>query len=373
MPRRIDCKNRCGNTVRAAETKTGFCRDCLAKGRPEVVAAPSAQEQVAADRTQQKAKAELSAVKAKYAESLKTIELLEKQLGASALLNEGLETFTIEPRKGSKSSEATAVLVASDWHVEENVGAEVGGLNRYNVDIATERATRFFQSGLRLINLLKQDVQIPTIVLALLGDFISGNIHDEVAEVAEVPPTHAIVTAQNLILSGIEFLLANSDCNIVLPCHSGNHARTTKTTRFATENGHSLEYLMYLYLAAYFRKEPRVQFIIPEGMHSYLDIYDTTVRFQHGHAIKYGGGVGGIYVPVHKAIAQWNRGRHADLDVFGHFHQQVDGGNFLCNGSLIGMNSFALSIKASYEKPKQTLFLLDRKRGKTCTWPILVE
>jgi hypothetical protein len=69
-----------------------------------------------------------------------------------------------------------------------------------------------------------------------------------------------------------------------------------------------------------------------------LQIYDVTVRFHHGHSIRYAGGVGGIYIPTNKAIAQWNKGRHADLDVFGHFHQLRDGGNFICNGSLIGYN-----------------------------------
>jgi hypothetical protein len=129
---------------------------------------------------------------------------------------------------------------------------------------------------------------------------------------------------------------------------------------------------MYVHLKAYFRNEPRVTFIVAEGMHSYVKVYDTMIRFQHGHAIKYGGGVGGIYIPVNKSIAQWNKARHADLDVFGHFHQSKDGGNFICNGSLIGYNSFALSIKADYEQPKQQLFLMDKKRGRTCTWPILV-
>jgi hypothetical protein len=83
--------------------------------------------------------------------------------------------------------------------------------------------------------------------------------------------------------------------------------------------------------------------------------------------------VGGIYIPVHKALAGWNRGQRADLDLFGHFHQQVDGGSFVCNGSLIGYNAFALSIKAALERPQQTLLLIDKKRGRTCTWKILVE
>lgn len=284
-----------------------------------------------------------------------------------------LSSFTIVPKRGHHTSEGTVVLVASDWHVEENVGSEIGGLNLFNLEIAKARATRFFQVGLRLTNLLAQDINISTIVLALLGDFISNDIHDaESAEVNEITPTHAIVQAQNFLISGVEFLLANSTYKLIIPCHSGNHARTTHTTRFGAENGHSLEYLMYLHLEAYFRHEPRITFIIARGVHSYIQIYDTMIRFHHGHATKYHGGVGGIYIPVNKSIAQWNKGRHADLDVFGHFHQLRDGGNFICNGSLIGYNAFVLSIKGDFEEPKQALFLLDKRRGRTCTWPILV-
>jgi hypothetical protein len=50
-----------------------------------------------------------------------------------------------------------------------------------------------------------------------------------------------------------------------------------------------------------------------------------------------------------------------------------DGGNFVSNGSIIGHNAYAISIKADYEKPRQTLVLIDKKRGKTIVAPILVD
>lgn len=381
MPSTVDRKCHTCPTLVARENRTGLCWTCYKAKRAKAAEAREAAEPknlVTADRERAKHAQELHSVKIKYEESLKTIARHEKELQALDILKRGLDTFSIEPSKSEGKSEATAVWVASDWHVEENVGVEVGGLNVYNLEIAKYRASRFFQKGLRLTDLLAHDITIPTIVLALLGDYISNDIHDEFPEINEESPMHALVSAQNFIISGIEFLLENSKYKIVCPCHSGNHARTTKTTRFSAENGHSLEYLLYLHLRAYFRNEPRVTFLVAEGMHSYMQFYEgsegaTTVRFQHGHAIKYQGGVGGIYIPVNKAIAQWNKARHADLDVFGHFHQARDGGNFICNGSLIGYNAFALSIKADYEQPKQQMFLMDKKRGRTCTWPILVK
>lgn len=348
------------------------CRTCREGGQAHMRTPPVLT--VGDDLGARRRTAELSSLKDKYADALKTIERQQSMLAISDVLKSGLDTYQIVPKEGQGTSEGTAVLVASDWHIEELVGAEVGGLNVFNPDIAAARADRFFQSSLRLIRLLQQDIKIHTVVLALLGDFITGDIHGaESAEMNDLQPTHAIVTAQNMLISGIEFLLAHTKVNLVLPCLSGNHARTTIKTRFSAENGHSLEYLLYLHLAAYFRTEPRVTFRVADGPHAYLDIYGKTIRFQHGHMIKYGGGVGGIFIPANKAVAMWNRARHADLDVFGHFHQLVDGGNFLCNGSLIGYNGFALSIKAAFEPPRQLLFLLDRKRGRTCSWPILLS
>lgn len=335
---------------------------------------PFVREQLKLDRQLLKSKTSELGLKKKYQEAIKAIEGLTAENKALTGLKGTVDTYVIKPKKNTGSSEATAVWVASDWHTDEFIDkGTINGLNHFTPTIAQKRVDKFFTSGLRLTNILAQDVKIDKIVLALLGDFYTGHIHSDFMELTDTQPVHAVIRVQNMIASGIQFILDNSKYSLVIPCHSGNHARTTDKTRFATENGHSLEFYMYNFLADHFKHEKRVKFIIPTGYHSYLDIYGMKIRFHHGHSIRFGGGVGGIYIPVNKAIAQWNKAFRADLDVFGHFHQQRDGGNFLCNGSLIGYSSFALSIKADYEKPKQTLFLIDSKRGKTCTWPILLD
>ena len=326
------------------------------------------------DKVMAKAKTENTVLNRKYQEALRQIKALEKRNEMVAQLKDTIQVETIIPREPSGTSEATCVWVASDWHVEEIVRPElISNLNEYNMDIAKQRAQNFFRSGLRLTNILAKDTKINTIVLALLGDFITNDIHDELVEITEVLPVHAAIYAQNLIASGIEYILKNSEYEIIVPCHSGNHGRTSKVTHFSGENGHSLEFFMYKFLEKRFARNKRVKFQVSTGYHSYLKIYDTTLRFHHGHAMRYAGGVGGITIPVNKAIAQWNKAIYADIDIFGHWHQFFDGGNFICNGSMIGYNSFALSIKASFEKPKQALFLIDKKRGKTAVWPILFD
>lgn len=368
------CPHGCGRTI---DPRAKTCHACRwGKGTVSAPLPPAAQ--VVADRAQGKLRQELSSLRLRYNEVLHTVEQQERELHAVGELRRGLSVHTIEPSAPSRGNEATVVVLASDWHYAGSVdSAVVGGLNEFNLTIAHARITKFFQKALSLTELLAAGVPVETMVLALLGDFITNHIHEEFMETNKLTPTLELVAVQNEIVSGIQFLLDQSALTLVIPCHSGNHARTTKTTHFGAENGHSLEYLMYLFLQDHFRHEKRVTFIVPEGPHSYIELYPgqpgaTTIRFQHGHMVKYGGGVGGLTIPLLKATAQWNKGRHADLDVLGHFHQMFDGGSFIVNGSLIGYDSFALSIKASFEKPKQALFLVDRKRGRTFTCPILL-
>ena len=312
-------------------------------------------------------------IKKKYQYLLDKIDILEKERSVVYRLSEKPHTISILPEVPN-GSEATAFIIASDWHYEETVKPEVvSGLNKYNLNIAHQRITKFFQGGLRLYDLMRKDVKIKNIVLALLGDFITGNIHEEFLETCSLQPMDAIWEVYEEIVSGIDFLLKNSDANLIIPCVSGNHPRITKQVHISTESGNSIEYLMYRHIAKHYEGNKRVQVKVAKGYHCYLDIYGKVIRFHHGHAIRYAGGIGGITIPVNKAIAQWNKARHADLDIFGHFHQLKDNGNWICNGSIIGYNAFALRIKADYETPRQSFFLFDKSRGLTITAPILVN
>lgn len=302
------------------------------------------------------------------------LAIVRNQLEAFKIVGDS-NSYTIAVPKKKEITSATAVAVASDWHIAENVHADhVNGLNEFNLDIAQQRADKFFQNVVKLVKLFKQSSDIDTLVLALLGDFINGQLREEAMENNEMQPAEELLKAREMIRAGIKYILSNTDVKLIVPCHSGNHARMTKKLHWSTEAENSLEYVLYHVLAGDFADNNRVKFIIPKSYHSYLDIAGFTVRFHHGHSIKYGGGIGGLFIPAYKSVSQWQKGRHADLDVFGHFHQTKDGGNFLCNGSLIGFNEFAVAIKADYEKPKQTFFLVDHKRKeKTVTTPIFLE
>jgi len=299
----------------------------------------------------------------RYKTLLDENQKLEEDIKAILLIND-IKPSLILNGIDHKDSEATAVCLLSDWHVDEIVNpAKVSFKNKYNQDIAKKRSEELFISLLKYVKKERTGYKIDTLILALLGDFISGNIHQELLANTSMNPINAIMFAQDLISGGIQYILKNSDLKIVVPCCVGNHSRITEKTFVSLEQGFSLEYFAYHQLKNYFKNESRVEFIVAEGYFNYLDVYKFTLRFHHGHNIRYAGGIGGIFIPAYKAVGQFNKMKYAHYDFFGHFHQRKDGEIFLTNGSLIGYNAYALAIKADYERPAQIFFIIDKKRG----------
>jgi len=257
-------------------------------------------------------------------------------------------------------NQATAFAILSDWHVDEIVRpSKIHNKNEYTANEAEIRVSLLAQNIVKLINIHKEHLHISQIVVALLGDFITG----VVAHGCELsmPPMKAAIFAQQLIESVIEYILKNTDLKIIVPCSFGNHSRITEYTIVSEVAGNSLEYMIYHTIANKFANNDQIQFIIDENVNTYVDVYGTKFRFSHGDDIKYGGGVGGIDVPVRRAIMQKNLTEHADYDVMGHWHQLRNLGHIIINGSLIGYNSFADWCKFRFEKPRQAFFLYNKE------------
>ena len=361
--------------------KDAGCVTAAVDPKPQTIMDPEMTPELKLDLEKEKIKVRQEDAKGQLKVAATRIIQLEKELEAAVSLGQYTPQITfLTPLSPGSDSESVACVVASDWHLEEPViSSHVAGLNRFNLEIGTKRVERFWQGGARLIDILKRDTTIKQVIIALLGDFITNNIHDDAAASNSLLPMEAIQHVEDRIVSGIKFMLDNTDpdTQFLIPCHSGNHARTTKKQRIATEAGHSLEYWMYHHLRRYFAGEPRIQWQIAEGYHTFTRLFDGkyVIRWHHGHAIKYGGGLGGITIPVNKSIANWNQAvRDVNLDVFGHYHQYISTGNFVANGSLIGYNDFAVAIRASYEPPQQAFFLVNKRwKAKTMQTPIFLE
>ena len=303
------------------------------------------------------------------------IRSLEAQVESLLAMQGKVATQRFERARKRRNARTSVIAVASDWHIEEPVEPEtVGGLNSYDLQEAERRVKRFFAKTVELLEFSRHLAPVGEIVLALLGDLISGYIHEELLENNQLSPTETCLLLRELIHSGIEFLLRETKLPILIPTSHGNHGRTVQKPRVSTSYANSYEWMLYQVMARDWSKDHRVRWAVGQGLLNTVLIQGRRVRFQHGDAIRYSGGVGGITIPVNKAIAQWDKAERADLTVFGHYHQFLaHWPHWVANGCLIGYGPFAQRIKAEYQPPTQSFLVVDREMGVTLAMPMFVK
>lgn len=320
------------------------------------------------DLTKRKEAAWKKDMEAKYRALLGEYEMSEKRFDALLNIKEQVDITRIEPLAASSKDESIPIIQLSDWHFEERVDpATINGMNEYNLDIASYRWTKCIQNSLKLVHKERHSSEIKQMCLWLGGDFITGYIHEELEESNYLSPTQATRFAKEKIITAIKFYLEYGKFDrIVIPCNFGNHGRTNKKPRVSTGYKNSYEWMMYNDIADYFSDNKKVQFIIPSGMFAYVDLMGYTIRFFHGDSIGYGGGIGGLTIPLIKALQRYDQQQHAYYNFMGHFHQLWQATkNCRVNGSGIGYGPYAQRIGASPEDPRQGFNLLDKRYGMT--------
>lgn len=272
--------------------------------------------------------------------------------------------------------EGTPLVLASDWHVEEEVRPEqVAGRNRYNLEIAEQRMERFFAAALWSIRHQREVYKIRDCIPWWGGDFITNFLHEENAQSNLLSPTDALLFVQRHMIAGIDHWLTDPEIErFTFLCNDGNHGRLTDQMHYSTRTQNSLEVFLYAQLAHHYRNEPRIRFILPTSQFTFFDdVYGRTIRATHMDAFRYGGGVGGITVPLFRALARWETVKRADLTIGGHWHQRICLPNVMVNGSLIGFNAYAMGIGASFEHPVQSMRMLDAHRWTGPDIPLFVS
>lgn len=276
----------------------------------------------------------------------------------------------------SGSRQACAVALLSDVHAGSTVKLSSSTFgNRYNPEICRYRLGRFFAGVEWFVRSYRDGSlsyawHIEDLVLAIMGDVIDGQLHDDQKESSE-SAIRTISWVEPVLIAGVR-RLNELGLHVRLVCSYGNHGRDTIKPRRETGADHSYEWGMYHRLGSELAGLG-VETLADPTPHQYLEVYGHKLHFTHGDEVRYQGGVGGITIPVNKRVAMWDRVHRSDLHHLGHFHQQCDHHPWFANGSVVGYNAYAMSIGAAPEPPQQTFYLLDAKRGKTAVSPIWVS
>lgn len=274
----------------------------------------------------------------------------------------------LKPKKRTKAHHDTPVLLLSDLHLDEVVDLhEMDGINEYDRTIAHARLERIMNGTVDLCNRYMTGVHHDGIVVGLLGDNITGEIHDELARTNEAPPTDSIVHWVPTVASAIRHL-ADEFGRVHVPCVDGNHDRTYRRTPAKKRAESSLAWIFYNWLADTLRDDARITFGISTSPEQLVDVYDTTFLLSHGDGFRSQGGVGGLY----PAMLKWLLRKHQlysktirdfDYALIGHWHSDLWGQDFVVNGSIKGYDEYAKGNGFTFGVPSQQLFTVTPEYG----------
>jgi hypothetical protein len=276
------------------------------------------------------------------------------------------------------------VVVWSDWHMGEVVNrVQVGGVNEFNTAIARTRVRKLVEKTIELCKHHMVNPKYPGIVVCIGGDMITGAIHEELGNTNDRTVQQSLLDCQELCIWGLE-RMADEFGKVFVPCVVGNHPRDTHKPRMKNAVYQNYEWNMYVQLERHFRKDKRIQFMIPGETDAFFAVHGHRFLLTHGDrlGVKGGDGMIGALGPITRGAIKLGRseaqiGRDFDTLIMCHYHTYIprsEASAAMVNGTLKGYDEYArLGLRVGYSRPSQALFFVNAKYGITCQWPIYLE
>lgn len=285
----------------------------------------------------------------------------------------------LTPQKQAKGQHATLVACFSDFHFGEVVEpAEMNWYNAYDPAIAEQRIRRFFERTIMMARDYLSGVTYDGVVIASLGDTISGDIHDEFRETNELSNFEAVPEVVPLIEAGLGLLLEEFG-KVHYVGVPGNHPRDSRKPRYKKRSAHNADTMISKLVARRFQGDDRITFDIPDAFSADFQVYDTRFRVEHGDEARGGGGIQGAMLPIalrtHRVRKQAQaEGCPFDILLLGHWHQYMSlvSKGFVVNGAGKGYDEYGRAKGFEPEPPQQALMVVTPEHGVGVQVPIFV-
>lgn len=276
------------------------------------------------------------------------------------------------------------MTIWSDWHWGERVyKSQTGGSNEFNRRIAAERVKKLVDTTIYLAKENMVRPSYPGIVVALGGDMITGDIHQELSESNEGSVQQCLLEVEEHIAGGL-LRMADAFGRVFVPCVVGNHGRDTLKPRAKNRVYTSNEWNLYVHLERLFRHDKRFMFQIPDEADAYFKVNGHRFLLTHGDAlgVKGGDGMIGALGPIARGTIKIGRaeaqiGRDIDTLIMGHYHTycpRSEAIHTIVNGALKGYDEYArLFLRVPYSRPSQALWFVHPTYGITAQWPVYLD
>ena len=294
-----------------------------------------------------------------------------------------LKDSTPEPprwtiKRSAPKNTGIPTMFCSDWHWGEVVNPdEILGANEFNLEIAHKRVRKMTETALTLLFDHLSGANYDGLVLALGGDMVTGDIHEELTNTNDAPIMPTVVDLYGVLIALIDEFLKHFK-KIHIPAVTGNHGRNTRKIQMKERAATNFDWLLYSLLQKHYAKDERVTFNIPTGSDCRCQVYDHRYLLTHGDQFRGGDGLIGPLGPItrgkHKKATRDATLHHQfDTMIVGHFHQLMQLFHLIVNGSIKGMDEYAFQNNFAYERPSQALWITHPRHGITIQMPVYCD
>lgn len=318
------------------------------------------------EKDKQQLKRMVSELKLELGEAESELEDIRKEFNTIKLND---PVIHIPTPKGSRVTAAlSAVLVFGDWHIGEVVEQdEIEDFNQYSWSIAQKRAYYLQTKFVNWVSVQRTAMAIDELVVVVIGDMISGDIHYELQSTNEFPPPVQAVRSGVLVAKTIAELSPHFKNIRVEYVTLDNHSRLTKKPQWK-QGG----YNSYNYIVGWIAKErlagiKNITFNMYPNVKALVTIQGFKYLCLHGNAIK--GWAGIPWYGTDRHIASESKARRSkpaknfDKVIMGHFHQPLWTTDYIINGSLSGTSELDHAM-GRHAQPSQVSFLVHPKYGE---------
>ena len=321
-------------------------------------------------------------------------EIFEESIMKLAPAFSKAKKVKIRKPSGKKTGDSVQSMIAplTDTHIGDRVESDqMSGLNHYDIDIFNRRLYGWANQVLTLAEMRRNTTEVKELVVPLLGDMISGDIHEELARTNVDNCMGQMIRGASLISQALMFLAPHFD-KMRVPCVVGNHGRMTRKPPMKDKH-QDWDYMLYQWIAAFCREQKNIEFHIPKTFSTTIEVANRQILLTHGDFINGAGSGTAITKGVlnMRNVLQFRRGledeiRNLDMTeganlldeagmstyfdtvLMGHFHRideiDVGTGSIHVCGCMKGGDEYAMQRVQAINKPRQLVLYYHPKYGE---------
>ncbi|RKY39857.1 MAG: hypothetical protein DRP85_09485 [Candidatus Makaraimicrobium thalassicum] len=271
-----------------------------------------------------------------------------------------------EPRK--HRPRVHPVFLLGDWHIGEKAERDAtGGFGEYNWGVTQKSHGVILNSFLKWVYNYRSIYLIEDCTVMCLGDWISGDIHDELRVTNEFPVPVQIAHAGQLLGQTIRTLSSEFKKVKVVEVGGGNHDRVTRRPQHKQRCTNSYSYLVYAIANEMNQGNSRVEIDYSDDPKRIVKVGNTRFLVEHGDAVRAWGAYpayGWERMLGREALRRMDESaQRFDYWVIGHWHTPTFYMDMIIiNGALTPTTEY-IHLKGRRTRPAQTAFLVSEKHG----------